>query len=194
MRGSAGGRLAAVLAVLLGAVFGLHRIVDPDLFQHVAVGRAILAHPAEIGRSSFHDLYPNRAYVEDKPLSSVLAALADRLGGENGLAAYQVLLPALVAAAWFALLRGAGADPWTALAGVALALAAAAYRLEPRPDTWSHALLAVASTLVLRAGFWRLLWALPLLFVLWVNLHGYWVTGIGVLLAAATSAAEPESR
>jgi hypothetical protein len=183
-----GGRAAALLAVLLGAVFGFHRIVDPDVFQHVAVGRALLAHPGQVGRSSFHDLYPGRAYVEDKPLSSVVAAVADRVGGESGIAIYQLLLPALVAAAWFALLRAAGSDPWTALAGTSLALVAAAYRLEPRPDTWSHALLALTAVMVLRLPLRHLRWSLPLLFALWTNLHGYWLTGIAVLVAAALAA------
>lgn len=189
MSGGAGARAAALVAVLLGAVFGLHRLVDPDIFQHVAVGRAILAHPDSVGQSSFHDLYPDRAYLEDKPLASVLVALADRVAGENGIAVYQLLLPALVAGAWFALFVAAGATPWQALTGVALSLAACAYRLEPRPDTWSHALLALVAALVLQVSARRLLWVLPLLFVLWVNLHGYWVTGIVVLLAAALAAA-----
>ncbi|HEX5042009.1 MAG TPA: hypothetical protein VFV75_03835, partial [Candidatus Polarisedimenticolaceae bacterium] len=189
MNDRAGTRVAALLAVLLGTAFGLHEVVDPDVFQHVAVGRAILDEPSGIGHSSFHDLYPGHAYVEDKPLASVLVALADRWGGEDGLAIYQLLLPALVAGAWYALLTAAGATPWAALAGTALALAAGAYRLEPRPDTWSHALLAGVAILVLRAPGRRLLWALPLLFALWVNLHGYWVTGIVVLLAAALAAA-----
>jgi len=131
--GGGSARAAALVAVLLGAVFGLHRLADPDIFQHVAVGRAILAHPGSVGRSSFHDLYPDRAYLEDKPLASVLVALADRVAGENGLAVYQLLLPALVAGAWFALFVAAGATPWQALTGVALSLAACAYRLEPRP-------------------------------------------------------------
>ena len=114
--------VAALAAVLLGAVFGLHRVVDPDVFQQVAVGRVILANPGAIGRASFHDLYPAHAYLEDKPLSSVLAALADRWAGENGIAVYQLLLPALVAVAWFALFFVAGAGPWAALTGVGLAL------------------------------------------------------------------------
>ncbi|HEY2387359.1 MAG TPA: hypothetical protein VGK30_10380, partial [Candidatus Binatia bacterium] len=52
------GATALVVAALLGCVFGLHRIVDPDVFLHVVVGKAILAHPSALGVSTFLDAYP----------------------------------------------------------------------------------------------------------------------------------------
>ena len=43
-------RWALLAAATLGAVFGLHRIADPDLHQQIAVGRAILALLLRSGR------------------------------------------------------------------------------------------------------------------------------------------------
>ncbi len=175
-------------ALLLGAIFGLHRIVELDLFQQVAVGRAILSNPSTIGLSNFHYTVPAYSYVADKWLASVVVALVDRLGGEQGLMLYQILLPVLVAAGWFLLFRSFGASRPLATVGVCLAMAACSFRLEPRPDTLSLALLGFAIA-VMRSTirFNHLLWIIPSLFVLWVNLHGYFM--VGLLAASAITVA-----
>lgn len=185
------GWLPLFAALLLGALFGLHRIVELDLFQHIAVGRAILSDPSTIGLSQFHHTVPAYGYVADKWLASVLAAILDRLGGEPALMLYQMLLPMLVAAGCFTLFRAFGASRPLALLGVSLALAACAFRLEPRPDTLSLALLGFTIT-SLRSSIRstsRLLWFVPVLFVLWINLHGYFIIGLLSMLAAIAAAA-----
>lgn len=177
-------RLALCAALLLGAVFGFHEIVDPDVFEQVAVGRAILADPGSIGVSSLHFTQPERRYVEDKWLASVLVASVDRLAGEKGLSVYQLVLPVLVAGAWFWMLSQWGAGCGSALAAVALCLVACAFRLEPRPDTISHALLAILIGVLARGTpHRRRLVAVPILMIVWVNLHGYWPVGVVALAA-----------
>ena len=181
---------AFFLAIALGVLFGLHRIVDPDVFQQVAVGRAILSEPGSLGVSSFLFTFPGYPYVEDKWLASVLAALFDSASGPHGLMVYQILLAALAGAAFFALFRVWGGGPEAALAGAALCLAACAFRLEPRPDTLSLALVALMGSLVRsRLTFRRALWVLPAVMVVWVNLHGYFLNGLLVLAAALVAAA-----
>lgn len=185
---SARGLAAPLAAALLGATFGLHRLVDPDLPQQIAVGRAIVSGGTAIGVSNFVHPFPGYAYVEDKWLSSVLVAVVDRLGGESGLMAWQIGLCALVAAAWWALLRRFGARPGTALAATAILLVANAYRLEPRPDTLSHA--ALAATIVAVSGRLRwttVRWLVPVGIGVWIQFHGYFVNGL-LVVAAATAA------
>ncbi len=183
-------RAAFLLALILGAAFGLHRIMDPDVFLQTAVGRAILREPATLGVSTFIDAYPKYPYVEDKWLASVLAALANATAGSDGLMVYQIVLCMLAAGAWYWMQRAWGASPAAALVGVSLALLACSLRLEPRPDTLSHALLAVAIGLVgADLSYRRLLWVTPLLLALWVNLHGYFVNGLVVLVAATAGTA-----
>ncbi|HEX6851570.1 MAG TPA: hypothetical protein VF139_09200 [Candidatus Polarisedimenticolaceae bacterium] len=180
--------VALVAVLLLGAAFGAHRLVDPDLPQQVAVGRAILDGAAPIGVSTFVHPFPGYRYVEDKWLASVLVAAVDRAGGEHALMAYQIGLCALVAAAWMALLRRGGARPGPALVGTSIVLVANAYRLEPRPDTLSHVFLAFTLVAVGGAIPWRTLrWALPAAIGLWIHFHGYFVNGM--LVAAAGLAA-----
>lgn len=172
-------------ALVLGALFGLHRIVDPDLFEQVAVGRAILADPSSLGVSTFHDQWPRYAFVADKWLASVIAAIFASLGA-NGLMIYQILLPSFVAGAWFIMFRAWGAGPEAGFAAVSVTLLATAFRLEPRPETISHGLLALlVALLATRIGAVWLLVSTAALMALWVNLHGYFLNGLLVLLAAS---------
>ncbi|MCE5246926.1 hypothetical protein LLG88_08415, partial [bacterium] len=170
-------------AAFAGIVFGLHRIVDPDVFQQVAAGREHLLHPSSIGVSSFHDLFVGQAYVADKWLASVVAALFDAVGA---LALHQIVLAVLAALGFCFLLRRWGAGPLAAAAGSAIGLAASAFRLEPRPETLSLALLCWLVGLLAPGAAWparRWPWVAATL-ALWVNLHGYFVNGLLVLAAA----------
>ncbi len=111
------------------------------------------------------------------------------VAGEDGLMLYQVLLCAAFAGCAFTTLRVWGGAPWVAASGVALTLFGCAFRLEPRPGTLSLALtLVVVGLIRSRIDYRRLVWLLPVIFVLWVNLHGYFVNGL-LVLAAATAAA-----
>ncbi len=176
------GRTALAVAALLGCVFGLHRIVDPDVFLQVVVGKAIVAHPSSLGISTFLDPYPHYPYVEDKWLPSVVVAVMTLVAGEHGLMVYQILLCVLAACAWYAMQRAWGSSPAVAVAGVALVLLACAFRLEPRPDTASHALLAVMLTLsVADLSKRSRRWMVALVMALWVNVHGYFINGLLVL-------------
>ena len=161
--------------------FGLH--------QQIAVGRAILADPASIGTSTFTYTFPGFRYIEDKWLASVIVAVVDRWGGIDALMAYQIALCALVAAAWFVLLRVWGSGPLGAMFGTSLLLVAAAFRLEPRPDTWSHAFLAMALAILgSPVPIRRVVPGLIVLMVCWVNIHGYFVNGILAIAAAVVAA------
>lgn len=164
--------------------------MDPDLFQHIAVGREILANPRSLGVSNFIEAYPDYPYVEDKWLACVVVALVERLGGIDGVMLYQIALCVAVAAAWYDMQRAWGASRAVGVFGVVVALLVCAFRLEPRPDTVSHALLALTIAMVARpVPFRRLLALTAALFVVWINVHGYFVNGILVLVAAAVATA-----
>lgn len=188
-------RIGLAVAAALGAVFGLHRIVDPDPFQRVALGREILANVHRLGASHLLYTYPGYPFVDDKWLASVLVAAAAAAGGTTALMLYQMALPALVAGAWYRMLRVWGAFPSIALAATGVGLVADAYRLEPRPDTISQVLLAVIVALLgARVRFRRALVAVAATMALWVNLHGYFVEGLLALAAAGAAALIGEDR
>jgi len=183
--GNRGRLFALVAAVLLGAIFGLHRIADPDLFQQIAVGNEVLSDAGSIGLSTFHDRFPDYPFVADKWLASVAVAVVERFGAGDGLMLYQVLLNVLLAIAWMRLYRTVGGSPAASLAGTALTFVACAFRTDPRPDTLSMIMLALVASLFTGGVAMRKLRLLfPLAMAVWVNLHGYFVTG---LMVAATA-------
>lgn len=179
--------LPLLAALLLGAAFGLHQVNDPDVFQQAAVGRTLVSRPGTFGSSPFHFTWPDYQYVNDKWLTSVIAA-AFAATGDAGLPVYQLILCLGVALAWYAMLRAWKVGRWAALAGVALVLGGSGFRVEPRPETISAALLALLVALLGRErAFRRTLVLAGGLMVLWVNAHGYFVNGLLVLLAAAVA-------
>ncbi len=102
---------------------------------------------------------------------------------------YQILLCVTFASCAFTTLRVWGGAPWVATSGTVLALFGCAFRLEPRPGTLSLALtLIVVGLAGSRVDYRRRVWLLPLIFALWVNLHGYFINGLLVLVAATAAA------
>lgn len=175
-------------ALLVAMLFGVHVITDPDLFQQVAVGRQLIEEPASLGSASYHEGVEARPYVADKWLTSLLAALFAR-GGETGLAIYQLLLVLAASGAWWWMLRRWGASHAVSAGALALILAAAAFRLEPRPETSSHALLALVVGLMATPRAPRTLAILAAgLLALWVNLHVYFLNGLLALFAGLVAA------
>jgi hypothetical protein len=161
-------------------VFALATVTkaDPDLWGHLRFGRDML----ETRHLSSGDLY---SFTQDQPwlnhewLSELLMAGAFVAGGTAGL----VLLKAT-------LLLGVFLVVWPAFRGVdfgaraavvaALVLGTGSITKTWRPQLWSLLGLAVLCRVLAedrrRARRW-----LPLLFVLWANLHGGWLLGLGVL-------------
>jgi len=179
--------LALAIVVTLSATFGVHRLIDPDFFQQIAVGRQIISEPASFGISTFVDDYPSYHYVEDKWLPSVVVAAIDMVAAEHGLMLYQIALCIGVGLAWYGMQRRWGGSRYAAVLGTALALLACAFRLEPRPDTISHALLALVVLSVATPASRAVTGYTLLLFALWINVHGYFVNGMLVMVAAAAA-------
>ncbi len=183
-RSATGATIALAAVLVMGAAFGLHLVTDPDVFLHAAVGKSIWSDFRTLGAASFHDVAPAKPYVADKWLAQ-LASAAAASAGDTGLMGLQIALTTLVAGAWFWMLRRFDADPWMALAATALALVAAAHRLEPRPETLSHAFLAIVAGSIAGPARPRILaGALTAIAVVWVNAHGYFVNGFLALSAA----------
>lgn len=175
-------RMAAGAAsvALAGIAFALALITraDADLWGHLRFGLDLL----ETGRLTAVDPY---SFTQDKPwtnhewLSEIQMAWAYRAGGTTGLL---VLKAGLV---W-----GAFALAWRALCGAALTARLAAMVLlvmgtihmtsSVRPQIWTFVGVALlcAALPTARRG---IRWWLPVLFIIWVNSHGGWIVGLGVL-------------
>jgi hypothetical protein len=154
---------------------------DPDTYLHIAAGRWMLARWALPTHNPFSYTFAGACWAAPEWLSEIVLAAVYRAGGWGGLA--------LAAIACFAaglglltrfLLRSC--EPFSALIAVALGAALVEPHLLARPHIlalpllvlWSGALFAARDTG--EAPPFRLLPAM----VLWANLHGSFLFGLGL--------------
>jgi len=182
---------ALVALVVITATFAAAGRVlsDPDTLLHVAVGRWILAHGAVPSQDVFSYSAFGRPWVAHEWLSEVLlAVLYDAFGWAGPVAA-----TALAFAAALAILArslGRRLAPAHALIGVVFAAGLSYAHLLARPHVLAWPLLVAWVALIVRArdeGRAPPPYA-ALLMVLWANLHGGFVVGLGLLAFFAAEA------
>ena len=178
----------ALLASLpaLAFLLGCFPVADFDVWWHLRTGQLILETHTVPRLDLFTYTNATRPWIDVYWLYQVGLALLYRAGGASAL----VLLKATAGAGIVALSMlgrrpGHRAWPW-ALAWLPGVLMVSG-RLSERPEAAS--LLLLTATLVLLARAARAprgLWLLPILQVVWVNCHGFFVLGPLVLLAYGT--------
>ncbi len=173
--------------MLLGAAaleaHQLRALNDPDIWWHLRTGVWILQHHSAPHTGLFSQ-YADLPWMATSWGFSLLAALVQSV---LGLRAVPFLLMAgrcaLAACAWL-LARGQSHRFWLAVV-LSVAAQGAVADLPPGPVICSIVLFTVELLLlfkVRRTGSARLLWVLPFLFVVWVNLHLEFTHGLAVLL------------
>jgi len=181
-----GAGVALTLGGLLLLVLATVRSVDLDMFHEMALIREALA----LGRLPLTDTFAYTSSVEpvvhhEWGVGAILYALTVQLGlGGTGLVLLRLALIGTVAAACIAVARLRGAD-WTAIALCApLAIFLTWPGLSPvRAHLFTFAFTAILLLILEleRRGHTRALLAWPVLFVVWLNLHGGVVVGVGLL-------------
>jgi tetratricopeptide (TPR) repeat protein len=169
---------AAVLAAALGFLAYLTEVRDPDMFHHMAYGRDIAQHGL---RAEEPFLFPLRG-TQTGPmpywLGSFLIYLWASAFGDGAMAWFPALFGALLAVVLLLDSRPRR-GPWTATALLTTAavmvplLSFGRYRAFARPELLATVLLALVMWLIRRfeEGQPRWLYALPVLAILWTNLH-----------------------
>lgn len=175
-------RLALAIVFLALAVF--QPLIDPDYFWHLATGEYLVQHGlprADI----FSYTHADTAWVLHEWLFEILLYGAHTLlGGEPGIR----LLLALMASGTLAVMYGTACRV-TGKPHAALLLALSCFILvligvSPRPQLVTLLLLAIYLRIMIGFKYFgetRLLPALPLLMLPWVNSHGGYVIGLAVL-------------
>jgi hypothetical protein len=174
--------LAAVLFAWLS-----HTRTDPDLWGHVRFGHDIVSTRA-IPATDSYSFLSDRRWINHEWLSECVMYVAYAAAGPPGLVALKVLLLVGVLGAVFLALgrqsvTGASRDLLLAL----VVLGTFGQINHMRPQVFSLAafswLLVLLTTVESRRA--RLV-LIPMLFALWVNLHGGWIVG-GAALALWTA-------
>jgi hypothetical protein len=180
-------RLHPALIVVAGACAALfHQVMgvglSGDVFYQLAAGQWMLAHHSVIRHDVFSYTVPGRPWLaEEWGFEVLLAWTVNHIGA---ISYWLVSAGACVAAllAGVARWRRTGAGwLWTAVLSV-LAAAGLSVGLAPRPQDLSYfffALLLLLLALGRRHQTW--LFAVPPLLLVWANVHGSFLLGLGVL-------------
>jgi hypothetical protein len=195
--GSGRGRLAwwLLLGVVLAA--GWFQEDNLDLGLHARTGQWIVEHGRVPTVNVMSRLHADHPAVDDKWGFQVLAhLLLDDVGPDACVVARDLLILALFAV-MAATARALGASPWSTTFWLLLALVAGRSRFPFRPDLASCLFIVIVAHVLLVSrrdgrGSWRLI---PLQ-LLWVNVHGYFITGPLMLgtVAAAQALAGTDGR
>ncbi len=191
--------LLVLLAAALAVLATTFRIYDPDLWQHLRVGRTIWETHAVPHTQVW--VWPTYGQP-DVPPSWLFRALLwpfYELGGVHGLFAWRWLTTLLTCAFLWAAARESGAKgPWALVAILWCALLYR-YRSQARPETLVVVLMAAQLWLLERrrargaaAGARDLAWAIVPIAWIWANAHISYYLGLtltGVYAVTATIAA-----
>ncbi len=164
------------IALLYAFLAGLHTVSETDLGWQMAAGRYIVQHHQIPSTTLFTYTVPNSTWIYP-PFSGVLFYLLYLLGGYAALS----WLSAFACAATVALMVWGGGRVAAALA--ILAVPAIAFRTMPRADLFTTVLFAAVLVLLARyyEGQQVRLWPLPVLMLLWVNMHHGFVAGLALM-------------
>lgn len=159
-------------------------LVDPDIWWHLANARIFVTTHHAIWNDPYSFTVAGHYWIDWEWLSELWFWFSYGAFGLQGIYLVSWLLLAgnvlFVYYRGYRMSRSADASLWTS------AIAFVLMTVNSGPRTIEFAYLAMSAELLILEEFdrgnKRLLWLLPPLFALWINLHGFWFAGI-VLLA-----------
>ena len=180
----------ALLCTLLFTALSVRLLGDAGIGWHIRTGQLILATHRIPRLDPFSSSMAGQPWFAWEWLYDVIVGALDSSAGLNGVVWLNTLIIAAVFAGTFQWLMKRGVNVLLAVPLVLLAMSAAMIHFLARPHVISW-LLALAWFAILdsseREAFNgrprrnRWLWVLPLLMLLWVNLHGGFVIGFTLL-------------
>jgi hypothetical protein len=181
-------RVIALVPAVMLASFSLfwfsYTVADPDLWGHIRFGLDILT----TGPFAQKDIYSYRTgsqpWINHEWLSEVVFAKLYDVAGPAALIAFKLFVSASIVGLCYWHLGRCGLSPFRS--ALLLILISVPFRMglgTVRPQFFTYICTLVLLLLLQTAtpGRNRRLWALPLLFALWVNLHGGVLAGCGIL-------------
>ena len=191
----------ALLAVFACTSLSVRLLGDAGIGWHIRTGQQILASHAVPRVDSFSSTMAGKTWFAWEWMYDVIVGALERWAGLNGVVWFTAVVIAGVFAWTFRLLLRRGTNVFVALVLLLLAASASMIHFLARPHvlSWLFTLVwfwildssesdclpadsAGPSVTSSAAGSWRRLWLLPLLTLVWVNVHGGFLIGF-VLLA-----------
>ena len=191
------GRLGSVFSfpvmcmfLLIAAIFYfcVRAIAEPDIWWHLRNAQYLLEHHSFPRFDTYSLGAAGSPWLNFEWLSEVAYLSAFRAAGLRGmLALYFALLVLIYCGVYYRSCR-AGAECKDAALATFLAVFFAVVSIGPRPLLFGW--LCMVGLLLVTDRFQRNgtgIWMLPLLFALWINLHGSWIFGMVVFVIIIAS-------
>jgi hypothetical protein len=174
------------LLVCLTFCFCCLRFNDPDTWWHLKMGEEILRSHAIPRSDHWSFTVYGKPWMAHEWLAQVSIYLAYAFGGYAGLQLWLCGLASAIVAVMYVLCYRYCGNPAVAAVGGFLTFFFGTIGFAVRPKCIGYLFLGIELLLLERAwsGRPRALWFLPPLFAIWVNCHGSYPLGIGILLAA----------
>jgi hypothetical protein len=171
--------------LLIGRVFyeGRGFVVDPDVWWHIKVGQDILHthHFPTVDPYSF--TAAGTPWIAYEWLGEIVLAWMYRLGGVVSLCVFLIAVGSIILLSlyWLATVRSGNSKAAFISTLFLASLAFASFTLRPQMFGYLFLILTLLVMEKFRQGVSWPLWALPLIFLAWVNTHGSFIIGIGVV-------------
>ena len=162
--------------------------IDPDVWWHIKVGEGILATHHLPNSDPYSFTVAGQQWVAFEWLGDVLLATVYRAGGLRGLGALLIILGSLFALALYYYTPIRCGNPKAGFLATALLINLANFcNLRPQMLGYLFLILTLIVLERFRQGKRGLVWSLPVMMLVWINVHGSWVVGllaIGMYLAS----------
>ena len=185
-------RRACSFPVLLGALLvagtfaatsGGKFFAVGDTWWQVTAGRQILTTGVWPTSDIYSFTVPGNDWIAHEWLGDVVMAIAERLGGLRALAALLAGLAAtlMLLLYYLAYLRSGNAKAAAAACGLLLPVVTVFFTLRTQLLGYIFLVITLICLEKFRQGRQKALWALPGVFLLWVNTHGTFLLGLALL-------------
>jgi len=172
--------IRTALAIVLLAVIS-HTRADPDLWGHVVFGKDMLS-TASIPQTDSYSFTSDRMWINHEWMAECVMYLAFAIGGGIGLVVLKMLVVFATVGLVWAELRRQQVDSATRDLLIALTVVGTFPQVNHvRPQIFSIVAFAILIWILVSGGSLRRLLLIPLVFAAWVNFHGGWIVGGGVL-------------
>jgi hypothetical protein len=156
---------------------------DGDTGWHIRTGEWILANRQVPYKDIFSFTKPGQPWFAWEWGADVIYALLHSRWGLAGVVILSMLILCLTSALLFRLACRRGSNAFIAIGFTFLAVAASSIHWHARPHLFTLLFIVIFLHVLdrVRDGRWKLLYALPPLTLVWVNLHGGFLVGISLL-------------
>ena len=172
-------------AFLVGRMFyaGRKFAVDPDVWWHIKTGQAILATHHFPTSDAYSFTVHGQHWMAYEWLGEVVTAWVTNVGGMRALDFYLIALGSAILIALYGLgtLRSGNSKAGFVAAALLSSWTVASCTL--RPQMWGYLFLVLTLICLefFRQGKKKALWFLPAIMLAWVNTHGSFIIGLGVI-------------